>query len=277
MLERDDIDAVVITAPSHLHAGLALACAAARKHFYLEKPIATNAADGQRVIAATAEAGLIAAVGFNRRLHPLYERAREVLAAGRIGRVRAVQTAFCEPVALDAMPPWKRHRATGGGVLLDLASHHIDQLRWLLSDEVSSISGSLGSELSEGDSALVRLTMRGGAEVGGFFSFRAGPADYLEFVGEKGVLRVDRHSGGLTLQLERRFGYGSRQVWVPPSPALASWRLRRLVRPADPSYRRSFRAFVDLLRGGPARTATLEDGLRSLEAVLAVEASCASS
>ncbi len=276
VLERDDIDAVVITAPSHLHAELALASAAAGKHFYLEKPIATTAADGQRVIAAAAEAGVIGAIGFNRRLHPLYTRARELLACERIGRVHAVQTAFCEPIALDAMPQWKRHRATGGGALLDLASHHVDQLRWLLGDEVASISGSVRSDLSEGDSALVQLAMQGGAVVGGFFSFRAGPADYLEFLGERGTLRIDRHAAALTLQLGRRFGHGARRAWVPPTPGLAAWRLRRLLRPADPSYGRSLRAFVDLLGGGPCRTATLDDGLRSLEAVLAAEASCGS-
>ena len=277
VLERDDIEAVVIAAPTHLHAALALATAAAGKHFYLEKPIATSAADGRRVIEATAEAGLTGVIGFNRRLHPLYEQARELLTGDRIGRVRAVQTAFCEPIALDAMPQWKRQRATGGGVLLDLASHHIDQLRWLLRDEVARISGSLQSDLSEDDTALVELSLHGGAEVAGFFSFRAGPADYLEFLGERGTLRIDRHSAALTLQLGRRFGYGTRRTWVPPSPALAAWRLRRLLRrPADPSYGRSLRAFVELLRGGPCRTATLDDGLRSLEAVLAVEALCAS-
>jgi predicted dehydrogenase len=278
VLERDDIDAVVISAPTHLHAGLALASADAGKHFYLEKPIATSVADGRRVIQAAAEAGVTGVIGFNRRLHPLYQRARELLARECIGRVRAVQTAFCEPTAPDAMPQWKRHRATGGGALLDLASHHIDQLRWLLNDEVAKISGSLRSDLSEDDTALVELSMQAGAEVGGFFSFRAGPADHLEFLGERGTLRIDRHSGALTLQIGRRSGYGTRRTWVAPTPALAAWRVRRLLRrPADPSYGRSLRAFVDFLRGGPCRTATLDDGLRSLEAILAVEAPYASS
>ena len=119
-------------------------------------------------------AGVIAAVGFNRRLHPLYEQARGIVARGRIGRVRAVQSAFCEPVGPEAMPEWKRRRATGGGVLLDLASHHVDLARWLLRDEVESASARCASELSEQDTAWLSLGMRGGARVEGVYSFRGG-------------------------------------------------------------------------------------------------------
>jgi predicted dehydrogenase len=57
-----------------------------------------------------------------------------------------------------------------------------------------------------------------------------------------------------------------------PTPAIAAWRVRRLLRPsADSSYRRSLRAFVQLIQGRPSRAASLTDGLRSLEAVLAAE------
>jgi predicted dehydrogenase len=274
LLRRDDIDAVVICAPTHLHAELAVAAATAGKHFYLEKPIATTAAQGRRVVETAAQAHVVGAIGFNRRLHPLYEQARELLGRGCIGRVRAAQTAFCEPSPLESTPTWKRHRATGGGVLLDLASHHFDQLRWFLGDEVATVEASLRSELSEQDTASVTLAMRNGVQVQSWFSFRAGLTDYVEFIGERGTLRVDRHSPGLTLRVERRLGYGLRGRWVAPSVAVAAWRMRRLARPSfDPSYFRSLRAFVELVEGGPSGSASLLDGLRSLEAVLAAEES----
>jgi myo-inositol 2-dehydrogenase / D-chiro-inositol 1-dehydrogenase len=272
LLARDDIGAVVICAPSRMHAALAIAAADAGKHFYLEKPIATTAADGCRVLEATGRAGVSAAIGFNRRLHPLYEQAREVLARGSIGRVRAVQTVWCEPIPLDRMPPWKRQRSSGGGVLLDLASHHFDQLRWLLDDEIVSVDALLRSELSEHDTARVELETAGGVAVQGLFSFRSELADSTVFLGEHGTLRLDRHSPVLSLELPRRLGYGVRRRRVAPTPAAAAWRLRRLFRPsADPSYRRSLRAFLDLVGDRPSRAATLMDGLRSLELVLAAE------
>ena len=87
-----------------------------------------------------------------------------------------------------------------------------------------------------------------------------------------GALRVDRHSPGLSLRVGRRFGYGVRRPWLWPTPAAAAWRLQRLFRPSiDPSFRRSLRAFVELIRGRGTRVASLADGLRSLEAILAAE------
>jgi myo-inositol 2-dehydrogenase / D-chiro-inositol 1-dehydrogenase len=274
VLERSDIDALVICAPTHLHAELAVAAATAHKHFYLEKPIASTALDGRRVVQAADDTGVSAAVGFNRRFHPAFEEARALLTAGSIGRVRAVLTAFCEPAAPGGMPEWKRQRRTGGGVLLDLASHHVDLVRWFLNCEPTEIEARLTSEVSEDDSAWLRLTMTGGSEVSSFFSFRAGFADYLEFIGERGTLRVDRHRRSLSLRLPRRFGYGTRRVVVFPSRDAFLWRMIRLVRPSyDPSYRRALAAFVEMLNGGPPRVPTLSDGLQSLETVVAAEES----
>jgi myo-inositol 2-dehydrogenase/D-chiro-inositol 1-dehydrogenase len=272
LLGRDDVDAVVICAPTPVHAELGVAAAAAGKHFYVEKPLATSSEEAGEVLAAAARAGVVGAVGFNRRLHPLYEQARRTLHAGRIGPVRAVLMAFCEPKPADAMPRWMLRRETGGGVLLDLASHHFDSLRWFLDDEIGDVRATIRSEQSEDDTASVQLSMRNGVAVQGFFSFRAGHADYLEFVGEQGTLRVDRYRSNLELRLRRRRGYGIFRAWALPSPDVASWRLQRPFRRVrEVSFRRSLEAYVDLVRGRPRGLATLEDGLRSLEAVLAAE------
>src|SRR6476620_9375567 len=59
LLRRSDIDVVVICAPTQCHADLAVAAAGAGKHFYLEKPIATDAAGAKRVVDAAAAAGVI--------------------------------------------------------------------------------------------------------------------------------------------------------------------------------------------------------------------------
>jgi myo-inositol 2-dehydrogenase/D-chiro-inositol 1-dehydrogenase len=274
LLERDDIDAVVISAPTHLHAELAVAAAKAHKHFYVEKPIASTAGDARRVVEAARQASVTAAVGFNRRFHPAFEQARALIEAGRIGPVRAVLTSLCEPIPPGSMPDWKRQRSTGGGVLLDLASHHLDLLRWFLNDEVTEIDAWLTAEVSEDDTAWLRLTMGRGSHVQSFFSFRAGLADFLEFIGERGTLRVDRHRTSLSLRLARRFGYGVRNAFVLPRRDVAGWRMVRLLRPSyDPSYRRALTAFVETVRGGPARGATLGDGLRNLETILAAEES----
>jgi predicted dehydrogenase len=272
LLGRGDIEAVLICAPTHLHAALALAAAAAGKPFYLEKPIAATLDDARCVLAAATRTGLTAVTGFNRRQHPLFQQARDMLADGAIGRVHGVQTSFCEPTPPERMPAWKRSRATGGGVLLDLASHHIDQMRWMLATEVRVVSASLRSEATEHDEARVDLETDSGAWVQCFFSFRAGVAERLEFIGERGTLQLDRHTARLILCRQRRRGYGARQVPVLPTGAVARWLVERTWRPAaDPSYRRALRDFIGQVQGVASSTATLTDGLRSLEAVVAAE------
>jgi myo-inositol 2-dehydrogenase / D-chiro-inositol 1-dehydrogenase len=274
LLENDDVDAVVICAPTPLHAELAVAAATEGKHFYLEKPIATTATEANQVLDAVARAGVKAAIGFNRRLHPLYEHARRILGTGRIGPVRAVTMAFCEPKSAQTVPRWMLRRATGGGVLLDLASHHFDSLRWLLGDEIGDVRATLSSEESEHDEAAVQLWTEEGVTAQGFFSYRAGHADYLEFLGEVGTLRVDRHRSTLELRVPRRLGYGVTRAWIPPTPVVTIWRLQRPFRRVrELSFRRSLEAYVELVRGGRRRLATLQDGLRSLEVVLEAEAS----
>jgi predicted dehydrogenase len=278
LLGRGDIEAVLICAPTHLHATLALAAAAAGKPFYLEKPIATTLDDARCVVAA-AGSGLPAVTGFNRRHHPLFEQARALLADGAIGRVHAVQTSFCEAAAPGGMPAWKRRRATGGGVLLDLASHHIDAVRWMLATEVRVVSATIASQVTEHDEARLTLETDTGATAQCFFSFVTGPAEWLQFIGDRGNLRLDRHTARLTLSRPRTRGYGAIEAPALPTAAVLRWRAERTWRPAaDPSYRRALIAFIEEVRGGAPRSATLTDGLRSLEAVVAAEdGTCASS
>ncbi|MDX6504839.1 MAG: hypothetical protein QOE29_1964, partial [Gaiellaceae bacterium] len=233
LLARSDVDAVVVTAPSGLHAELALATLASGRHLYLEKPIATTLADGERVAAAARAAGVVAAVGFNWRFQPLVARARELVRAGTIGELRAASSVFCEPARL---PAWKQRRADGGGVLLDLGSHHFDLIRWLLDAEVAGVEATLRSEASEQDVASVELTMADGREASCVFSFRAPQAHALELVGERGVLRIDRTARTLTLR-------GARARVA--TPELVAWRARSLVRPrTEPSWARALSAFV---------------------------------
>lgn len=272
LLRRDDIDAVIISAPTCLNAGLAISAARAGKHVYIEKPAATSRQETLELREALRGASVVATVGFNRRHHPLYQQARRLIAAGAIGTVRSVLSTFCEPLPGNAMPSWKRQRLTGGGVLLDLASHHIDLLRWFLSDEVSETRASIDSRVTEDDQAWLQLQTDSGVESRSFFSFRTGRADWLEFAGESGTLRVDRHRRSLSLRRSRRLGYGVRSEFQFPSMDLLRWWGTRLLRPSyEPSYRFALSAFVEAIQGKKSELASLEDGLRSVDVLLTAE------
>jgi predicted dehydrogenase len=274
VIARADVDAVVICAPPAVHAELAIAAARAGKAVYVEKPLALTLDDARAAVDALAASGRPAAVGFNHRFHPLHARARRLIRDGVLGRVRAVQTAFCEPVPGELMPAWKRSRPTGGGVLLDLGSHQVDLVRWLLGDEVESASAELRSEATEDDTAELLLETAGGASVQGFFSFRAGRCDWLRIAGDRGTLLVDRYAPRLQLARTRTDIGAVRRARWPGVLAPRPWQVRKALRPAwEPSYRLALHAFVDSAAGG--RAVALpgpEDGLRSLEVLLAAEA-----
>lgn len=274
LLAREDVHGVVISVPPALHAAVAADAVRAGKAIYLEKPVTLELEEARSLQALVADAGVEAVMGFNRRAHPLYVQARGLVRDGVIGTVRHVQMAFCEPVPPAGLPPWKLARATGGGALLDLASHHVDLLRWFLGVEVADVRSTSASLSSEEDHATVRLTMENGVTADGVYSFRAGYADHLEFTGERGSLRVDRHRARLDVRRARERGYGAAAVPVAPTGDVARWWLRRLVRRSeDPSYFHALRAFAGQVNGGPRVLASLEDGRRSLSVVLAAEAS----
>lgn len=243
-LVRDGrVDAVVVCSPSATHAALGLAVLEAGKHLYLEKPLATTSEEGLRLVEAAAATGRVAAIGFNRRFHPAYVRIRAAVEKGRLGPVREVCTAFHEPIAAH-LPEWKRRRATGGGALLDLASHHLDLLRHVLRTELELHSATIRSLASEHDDGELRVRLTCGGEARVVVSFHRERMDEMVLSGARGTLRADRHGG-----------------------------LRGRLRPHhDPSYRLALEAFVARARGASVPLPGLDDGLRSLELVLAAEA-----
>jgi len=274
ILHDPDIDALLIAAPSQLHAPLALQAARHRKPFYLDKPLASSADDGQEALHAIRSAGITTRIGFNRRYHPVHRLARQLLHAGTIGPVRSVQTVFCEALSGDALPVWKRRRETAGGVLLDLGSHHFDLLRWFLDAPIESVHAFITSTHSEQDSADVHSHLAGGITAQSHFSFLSGPSDHLEFHGELGSLRVDRHHPHPIVRLRRRTRYGLSDASPTLSPAILRHRVVHFVRPGhDPSYRNALDGFADALLGLGDEGADATDGWASLAVVIAAERS----
>ncbi len=274
ILDNPDIDAVLVASPPATHAKLALQAARMGKHLYVEKPISTALDDFLPVIAAAKARQVVAVTGFNRRFHPSFQSARALIQQGRIGRVLAVQTAFCEPHSPDSMPAWKSRRSTGGGVLLDLGSHHFDLLRWFLDSEAVSISASTTSNLFEMESAEVHLRFANGIAAQCHFSFRTGPTDCLVFHGELGSLHADRHHAFPKLHLRRTRGYGVRRQRVLGPPTNWLLRCRHLLQPGfEPSYAIALDAFASAIRGLPTASASLDDGQASLRLALAAEES----
>lgn len=267
LLSHDNVDAVVVCAPTEQHAELALAVVEARKHLYLEKPVACRLEDGERVHEAVESSGITAAVGFNYRFHPDAQRVRDLLADGVIGAVQYVATRLWEPAPSWRTAAWRTRRSSGGGALLDLGAHHVDLVPWLLSDEIADARATLRSQRTEHDVADVQFRTRTGVVWESSFSYRSGRADELVLTGDEGRLRFDRYARSVEVgPLSRRrpgFRGSSRATAV-------AW--TRVFRPRlDPSYELALQAFVDRLRGSPRELPTIADGLRCLRAIVNAE------
>jgi predicted dehydrogenase len=192
-----------------------------------------------------------------------------MLRSGRIGEPIAVRTVFSS--APHELPAWKKFRASGGGALLDLGTHHIDLVRFLLGREVAEVSATATSRRGEHDSVLLDIRLEGGMPVQSLFSLGSVDEDRFEIYGDQGKLTVDRFRSW-TVEYTPPSGRVSR--WARMSGGLRSPLLkdRLLSTGNEPSYRLALAAFVAAARGESVSVPGFLDGYRCLETILAAEA-----
>lgn len=272
LLRQDTVDAALICTPSALHAECALAALAARKHVYVEKPLASNLSQAESVLRAWEPAGLVGMSGFNYRHHPIYQKMREIVASGTLGQVIAVRSCFTS--AGEWIDEWRKTRSLGGGVLLDLAGHHIDLAQFVLGQRVCEVSARVASLRSEQDTAWTHMTLENGVPMQSFFSLRGTDSNRFEIYGESGRATVDYLAGTLEIVSPGRRKFAQRvtavlgQGWSRFKHGLAGGR--------DPSYALAFSTFVNAIADGRQRIAPdLRDGFHVLQVIDAAEQSAA--
>ena len=165
LLGADRPDAVIIATPNQLHVANGLACVAAGVPMLMEKPVADDVADGWRLVEAAERADVPILVGHHRRHSPLIQRAKEIVAAGRLGRIVSVCALcwFLKPEAYFAAAAWRREPGAGP-VLINLI-HVIDDLRNLCGEvaSVQAVASSAVRGLPVEDTAAVLLHFASGA------------------------------------------------------------------------------------------------------------------
>ncbi len=130
-----EVDAVSIAAPNNLHRDVALAAAAAGKHFWGEKPLGRFPHETEEIAAAVADAGVRTIVGFNYRHAPAVHHARNLIESGVLGQVNHFRSQWVAAYAAspDSALTWRFRRAEAGlGILGDLGSHAVDLAQFLL-------------------------------------------------------------------------------------------------------------------------------------------------
>jgi predicted dehydrogenase len=148
LLADPGIDAVYIPLPNHLHAEWTIAAARAGKHVLCEKPLAMTAADAERMVEACAAEGVRLMEAFMYRHHPSWTAVREIVASGRIGRLRAIQSWFS--FYNDDPANIRNKLDAGGGALFDIGCYAVNLSRMLFDAEPVGVRASMVRDPASG-------------------------------------------------------------------------------------------------------------------------------
>ena len=139
MLEKVECDAVYIGTPVALHYSQGMTALKHKKHVFIEKPIAMNAQDGEKLVAAFKAANKQLTIGYMMKHHNLHIKAKEIIKSGGIGQVNDVRVQFsCWYPDIEGA--WRQKKSLGGGgVVMDLGVHCIELVEFLLDEEIVEV------------------------------------------------------------------------------------------------------------------------------------------
>lgn len=194
VLNREDIQAVVICSSTDTHARIIEEAAQAGKHIFCEKPIALDLASIDRAMDAVKYAGVKFQIGFNRRFDANYSRVRQAVERGEIGHPYQ----FCI-ISHDPAPPPIEYLRVSGGIFLDMTVHDFDMVRFLIGSEVEEVfafggvmSGPASGEEADVDSTIVSLRLANGV-IGTISNSRQAVYGYdqrVEVFGSAGTIAI---------------------------------------------------------------------------------------
>jgi UDP-N-acetylglucosamine 3-dehydrogenase len=238
------VDAVTIAAPTHLHHDLAVECINRGIHLLVEKPIAPTVAEGRAIVAAARRAGVTLMVGHVERFNPAVESIK-----------RAIKNQDILSIAITRVGPFPP-RMSNVGVVIDLAVHDIDLIRWFTDSEIVEIQPQMSSAVAEReDIALLQFRTASGVlahiNTNWLTPFKARTIH---------VATRDKYLIGdlLTLQVTECFGY-------QPDGAYSMRHLS--VGYAEP-LRAELLSFAKAIRTGSVPPVTGEEAVASLEVAI---------
>jgi predicted dehydrogenase len=229
--ELGGLDGVVIATPSALHAGQSLQALAAGLPVFCQKPLGRDAGEARAVVEAARRADLRLGVDLSYRFVEGARRIRELVAAGELGRMYAARLVFHNAYGPDK--PWFYDRArSGGGCVIDLGTHLIDLLLWVLdAPAVTAVTARCfaggaplrNPEREVEDYAVARLDLVGGAvaELACSWNLPAGQDAVISaaFYGTAGAAELRNVGGSFYDFVAERFHGTARETLAAPPEA----------------------------------------------------------
>ncbi|WP_105566236.1 Gfo/Idh/MocA family protein [Microbacterium halophytorum] len=309
VVARDDIDVVDIVTPGHSHDEIAIAALAAGKHVLCEKPLANSVADADRMAEAARASSAIAMLGFTYRRVPALTRARDLIAAGRIGEVRQVRAAYRQDWLVDPAAPlsWRLKKdEAGAGALGDIGGHAVDLVQFLTGQTVEKVAGTIETITKRRpiETERVGIAGRGGDEYGdvtvddlAIFTGRLSGGALASFeatrfaTGRKNQLSVEvsGSEGAIAFDLESLNelhvydrtaddldqGFTRVVVTEPGHPYLSGWWPAGHMLGYEHGFSHQVKDLVEAIASGDQPTPTFDEGAQVQRVLDAVETSSA--
>lgn len=275
-LREGGAEGVIIATPNDTHAPIAIKCAEAGLHLLVEKPIDADLKAAGRLIDAAAKAGVRLLIGHHRRFNPYIEATKQILNDGKLGTVTAVNALWTvlKPMGYFDV---KWRRAPGGGPVLINLIHDIDCLRYLFGDmeRIYAESSNAIRKFEVEETAAIIIRFKSGMlgsvitsdVVASPYSFESATAENpLIYSARPDCYRIFGTEATLSFPEMIRWHYTGvgEQGWGDP---ISSDRMG--VKPAIP-LEGQLRHFCDVIRSGASPRCSGEEGLKTLEATMAV-------
>jgi inositol 2-dehydrogenase len=265
MLARPDIQAVVIATGADTHAALTIAAAERGKDMLTEKPLALTVEDARAAAEAAQRAGVRLQVGFMRRYDPAYRQAYDAIERGELGT-----TVLFSAISRDAQPPPRSYFSSpsNGGLFIDSGIHDLDLARWLMRDEVESVSATGAvvachelADVQPIDAGIITLRFARGA-LGIVQVYRNAVYGYdirTEVIGTEGTVVVGDHRW--------------RAVEVLQANGISHTMEHHWLERFAEAYALEMADWVERMSGDQEPAVTGEDGVRSVALAVAAEES----
>ena len=282
MIRKESLQGVIIATPNHLHVPMGIACAQCGLHLLVEKPIAPDLGEADRLVEAATKNRVRILVGHQRRFNARVEKARDVVSGGELGKLVGVTITWAllkPPEYFEGPFAWRKSK--GGGPILINLIHEIDNLRYICGEihEVFAITSNRVRGFSVEDTAGVTFRFENNA-VGTAFVSDCVPSmsAYEATTGENALIPHDfgncYHFYGtqaslLFPQLKKLFYSDVTQLgWHYPITEQGL----KVIQGDDP-YVKEFRHFAKVIQGEEPSRISGEDARRTLEVALAIQRS----
>jgi len=268
LLEKADLDAVVLSTPSGLHAGQAILAAQAGRHVVTEKPMATRWQDGKRMVAACDAAGVRLFVVKQNRRNATLQLLKRAVEEDRFGRIymASLNVFWTRPQAYYDSAKWRGTWEFDGGAFMNQASHYVDLLDWLIGpvESVQAYTATLARDIEVEDTGVLAVRWRSGALGTMSVTMLTYPKNLegsITILGENGTVRI----GGLAVNEIQHWEFADKR---PEDDRVkeASYATTSVYGFGHPLY---YENVLRTLRGEAEPETDGREGLKSLEVLIA--------